>query len=150
MVDRDVVLAKVAAIDYCLKRIAEVRGPRSTTLLPVEVEEITELNLQRAIQAAIDLAAHVVSTEAYGLPDSLAGTFTLLEQQGIIDAQLASQLRRKVSFRNIAVHEYETLDPAVVTRIVEERLDDLRAFSGRIVDRFGQDLGTTDPVLPSF
>ena len=55
MVDRDVVLAKIAAIDRCLGRIAEVRGPRGAVLLPVEAEEIIELNLQRAVQAAIEL-----------------------------------------------------------------------------------------------
>jgi uncharacterized protein YutE (UPF0331/DUF86 family) len=146
VVDRDVVLAKMAAIDYCLRRIAEVRGPRSAILLPLEAEEIVELNLQRTIQAAIDLAVHIVSTEGYGLPDSVAATFALLEQQAVIDAQLAGHLRRMVGFRNIAVHEYQTLDPAIVARIVEERLDDLRAFTGRVAERFGPDLGMIGPT----
>jgi hypothetical protein len=35
MVERDVVLAKVDVIDRCLKRIAEVRGPRGAALLPI-------------------------------------------------------------------------------------------------------------------
>lgn len=51
-----------------------------------------------------------------------------------------------VGFRNIAVHEYQTLDPAIVARIVEERLDDLRAFTGRVAERFGPDLGMTGPT----
>ena len=140
MVDRDVVLAKIAAVDRCLERIAEARGPRSAVLLPLEAQEIVELNLQRSVQASIDLAAHIVSTEGYGLPDSVAGTFTLLEQHAIIDAQLAQQLRRMVGFRNIAVHEYEALDPMIISRIVEERLGDLRAFTARVVERFGPDL----------
>lgn len=141
MVDRDVVLAKIAAIDHCLGRIADVRGPRSATLLPLEAEEIIELNLQRAVQAAIDLAAHIVSTEGYGLPESVAGTFALLEQHAVIDSGLADQLRRMVGFRNIAVHEYDTLDPAIVTRIVEERLGEDGAFCALVVERFGEDPG---------
>jgi hypothetical protein len=32
-------------------------------------EDITVLNLTRAAQAAIDLAAHVVATKGYGLPE---------------------------------------------------------------------------------
>ena len=51
MVDRDVVLAKVATIDRCLGRIAQTRGERRAVLLPVEVEELVILNLQRAVQA---------------------------------------------------------------------------------------------------
>jgi uncharacterized protein YutE (UPF0331/DUF86 family) len=34
-----------------------------------------------------------------------------------------------VGFRNIAVHDYRTLDLAKVRRIVEDRLSDLSAFS---------------------
>ncbi len=67
MVERNVVLAKVAVIDRCLQRIGEVHGGRAGGLLPVDVEDITVLNLTRATQAAIDLAGHVVTTEGYGL-----------------------------------------------------------------------------------
>ena len=53
MVERDVVLGKLATLDRCLRRIAEVRQP-DRGLQPVDVEDLTELNLQRAVQAAID------------------------------------------------------------------------------------------------
>ena len=137
MVDRDVALAKIATIDRCLQRIADVRGQRRAALLPVDVEDIVLLNLQRAVQAAIDLAAHVVATEAYGLPASVADAFSLLEGQGVLDALLAERLRRMVGFRNILIHNYRALDPAIVETIIVRRLDDLRAFSARIVARYG-------------
>jgi uncharacterized protein YutE (UPF0331/DUF86 family) len=137
VVDRDVALAKIATIDRCLQRIADVRGQRRAALLPVDVEDIVLLNLQRAVQAAIDLAAHVVATEAYGLPASVADAFSLLEGQGVLDALLAERLRRMVGFRNILIHNYRALDPAIVETIIVRRLDDLRAFSARIVARYG-------------
>ncbi len=105
MVERDVVLAKVAHIDECLRRITEVREP-GRNLLARDVDDLLELNLQRAVQAAIDLAAHVVSTEGYGMPGTLSETFTLLERQGLVAADLAERLRRMTGFRNVAVHEY--------------------------------------------
>jgi uncharacterized protein YutE (UPF0331/DUF86 family) len=137
VVDRDVALAKIATIDRCLQRIADVRGQRRAALLPVDVEDIVLLNLQRAVQAAIDLAAHVVATEGYGLPASVADAFSLLEGQGVLDALLAERLRRMVGFRNILIHNYRALDPAIVETIIARRLDDLRAFSARIVERYG-------------
>jgi len=137
MVERDVVLAKVAAIDHCLARIREVRSGGDRHLLPVDVEDIVVLNLQRAAQAAIDLAAHVVATEAYGLPADLADTFTLLEQHGVIGSELATRLRKMVGFRNIAVHQYEALDPRVIDAIVEQRLGDFRQLADAITKRFG-------------
>jgi uncharacterized protein YutE (UPF0331/DUF86 family) len=137
MVDRDVVTARVATIDRCLERIALTRGERRAVLLPVEVEDIIHLNLQRAIQAAIDLATHVVTTEGYGLPDSVAASFSLLEGQAVVERDLAERLRRMVGFRNIAVHDYQTLDSRIVEAIVTRHLDDLRAFAAGVIRHFG-------------
>jgi uncharacterized protein YutE (UPF0331/DUF86 family) len=137
MVERDVVLGKVAAIERSLGRIHQVRAERHRYPHPGDVEELIVLNLQRAAQAAVDLAAHVVTTEGYGLPSSLAEAFTLLEKNGVIDADLAARMRRMVGFRNIAVHQYEQVDPAVVEAIVERHLDDLRVFAARVAARFG-------------
>ncbi len=137
MVDREVVTGKIAVIEHCLDRITEVHGARRAELLPADVEDITLHNLQKAIQAAIDLANHVVTAEDYGPPDSQAAVFTLLEKRGIVDPALAVHLRKMVGFRNIAVHEYETVDPAIVEAIVQHHLGDLRAFSRRILEVFG-------------
>jgi uncharacterized protein YutE (UPF0331/DUF86 family) len=139
VIDRDLVLARIATIDRCLARIAEVRGERRQDLLPVDVEDIASLNLQRAIQAAVDLANHIISTEGYGTPDSTAGVFTLLQQRGVLEADLATRLRKMVGFRNIAVHEYQTLDPAILESILERHLGDLRSLAGRVIERFGLD-----------
>jgi uncharacterized protein YutE (UPF0331/DUF86 family) len=139
VIDRDLVLARIATIDRCLARIAEVRGERRQDLLPVDVEDIASLNLQRAIQAAVDLANHIISTEGYGTPDSTAGVFTLLQQRGVLEADLATRLRKMVGFRNIAVHEYQTLDPAILESILERHLGDLRSLAGRVIELFGLD-----------
>lgn len=139
MIDRELVLAKIATIDRCLARIAEVRGERRRDLLPVDVDDIASLNLQRAIQAAIDLASHILSTEGYGTPDSTAGAFTLLQQRGVLEADLATRLRKMVGFRNIAVHEYQTVDPAILESILTRHLGDLRALTSRVSAHFGLD-----------
>jgi uncharacterized protein YutE (UPF0331/DUF86 family) len=136
VVNREIVLAKLALIERCLSRIAEVRGVRRPDLLPVDVEDITLLNLQKAVQAAIDLATHVVASEGYGMPDSQASVFTLLEARGLIEPELAGRLRKMVGFRNIAVHEYEAVDPAIVEAIAKHHLGDLRAFGSRVVEAF--------------
>jgi uncharacterized protein YutE (UPF0331/DUF86 family) len=137
VVDPDIVVAKLDVIARCLGRIDAVRDGKRKELDTVDVDDIIAINLQRAVQAAIDLAAHVVTEEGYGVPDSTAGFFTLLEQRGIIDGELAGRLRRMVGFRNIAIHEYRSVDPAIVEAIVEKHLGDLRALGARIVNAFG-------------
>jgi uncharacterized protein YutE (UPF0331/DUF86 family) len=99
-------------------------------------QDIIVLNLQRAVQAMIDLAAHVVAREGLGVPDDLAASFELLKRAGTIDAELADRMRRMTGFRNVAVHEYRKLDPAVVAAILRERLGDLRGFARAIAERF--------------
>ncbi len=141
MVERDVVLAKIGSIDRCLRRIAEVRHP-DRGLRRQDAEDIQELNLQRAVQAAIDLATHVVATEGYGIPGTLAEAFTLLERQGIVGRELADRLRRMTGFRNVAVHEYTSIDPKIVQAILDHHLEDLRELSRIVLDRFGIDTGS--------
>ena len=136
MLDRDLVLAKADTLERCLARIAEVR--ERSAMRALDLQDITVLNLQRAVQAMIDLAAHVVSREGLGLPDSLGANFTSLEHAGVIGADLAEHLRRMTGFRNVAVHEYRRLDPAVLEGIVRERLADLRTFAATIVKRAGR------------
>lgn len=137
MLDRDLVLAKVDSLERCLSRIADAREASSPARPAVDVQDITALNLQRAVQAMIDLAAHVVAAEGLGVPDSLGASFTLLERANILDPALAEQMRRMTDFRNVAIHEYRRLDPAVLDAIVRDRLGDLRAFAARIVTLAG-------------
>jgi len=53
------------------------------------------LNLQRAVQAMLDLAAHVVAREGLGVPD-LAASFELLKRAGILDDDLADRMRFRI------------------------------------------------------
>ncbi|HEY5242756.1 MAG TPA: DUF86 domain-containing protein [Polyangiaceae bacterium] len=136
MVERDVVIAKAATIERCLARVAEVRSRIPGTLLPIDVEDIVVLNVTRAAQAAADLAAHVVAAEGFGLPDSLATAFTLLEKHGVIDPALAGKLRAAMGFRNVAVHSYETVDSKIVEAIATHHVHDVRRFAAEMVARF--------------
>ena len=125
MIDEDIVLAKVAIIQRCLRRIREKVGMTPERLDDPDIQDIVVLNLQRAIQAAIDLAAHLVAEEALGLPSSLRENFQLLGRAKIIPAELAEKMQKMVGFRNIAIHEYQNLNPIILKKIVTERLDDL-------------------------
>jgi len=136
VVERDVILAKAATIERCIARVAEVRGRAPGALLPIDVEDIVVLNVTRAAQAAADLAAHIVAAEGYGLPDSLAAAFTLLEKQGILEGPLAASLRAAMGFRNVAVHSYEAVDSKVVEAIATHHVNDLRRFASEMAERY--------------
>jgi uncharacterized protein YutE (UPF0331/DUF86 family) len=131
-VTADAALAKLASIERCLHRIRSVTGGDPEAVEDLDVEEIVVLNLQRAIQAVIDLAAHVISGRRWGLPDSLKAHFRILTDQRVIDPELGSRLQAMVGFRNVAVHEYDRLDRDILKAMVANHLVDLEDFSRAI------------------
>lgn len=126
----DVLLNKAASIERCIARVREVYAgdPRHLTADLTRQESII-LNLQRACEAAIDLAMHLVRKHRLGIPQESREAFDLLASAGIIDERLAGALKRMVGFRNVAVHEYTRLSLEIVQAIIETRLDELLAFS---------------------
>jgi len=42
-----------------------------------------------------------------------------------------------VGFRNIAVHQYQTLDLAIMLAIAEKHLGDFHIFAARVLDHLG-------------
>jgi len=124
----DVLLNKTAAIRSCLKRIqAEYCGQKANLENLTKQESIT-LNLQRACELSIDLANHIVREKKLGIPQSSRDTFSLLENAGIIEAQLSSGLRNMVGFRNIAVHDYQKLSIMILEKILINNLSDFDKF----------------------
>lgn len=71
MIDSDIFFAKTGVIKKCLSRIREYTRLKPESLDELDAQDIFVLNLQRAVQAAIDLAAHVVSSEGLGMPRDL-------------------------------------------------------------------------------
>jgi uncharacterized protein YutE (UPF0331/DUF86 family) len=137
MPDRDIVLAKVAAIQKCLKRIREVTALDPGGLDNLDVEDIFVLNLQRAVQSAIDLATHIIAAEGLGIADTIRGNFALLEDAKIIDKSVSKKMESMVGFRNIAIHNYQSLDPRILRTILTEHLQDLEEFYTTILSHFG-------------
>lgn len=59
----------------------------------------------------------------------------ILAEQGWIDEYISDQLQGMAGFRNILVHDYATIETAIVLRVLETRLPDLREFGSSIASR---------------
>lgn len=132
MIDRDIIHAKIGIIKRCMGRIQDVTRGNQAALDAVDVQDIFVLNLQRAVQGALDLAAHVVASEGLGMPQELREHFDLLESKKIIDPLLCGKMKKMVGFRNVAVHDYQTLSPEVLKSILKNSLGDLEEFYAAI------------------
>jgi uncharacterized protein YutE (UPF0331/DUF86 family) len=132
MSELDVVLSKVNVIKNCLMAIEKAGVFEKDEDFKLS---IYELNLQRAIQACIDLANLVLSKEGLGLPNSYRQSFEILSKHQVIDEALKLKLVSMVGFRNISVHDYEQIKPAIVHSIVKNHLVDFESFYTLIFQR---------------
>ena len=89
----DVSLNKAAIIERCLRRVAEEYAGDPARLANFTYRDAIVLNLERACQAAIDMAMHVVARDHLGVPQTTGGAFDLLAEAGRIESGLAGLTR---------------------------------------------------------
>jgi uncharacterized protein YutE (UPF0331/DUF86 family) len=125
----DVILNKAQTIERCINRIKEeYSGFENEIETNYTKQDAIILNIQRACEAAIDIAARIIRLEHLGLPQSGRDMFVLLEQANIIPEQLSKRLQSMVGFRNIAIHNYVQINLDIIKNIIEKRLDDFFEF----------------------
>jgi uncharacterized protein YutE (UPF0331/DUF86 family) len=133
-VERDVVLRKLETLRRCVERIESKRPPDTRALeQDYDLQDIISVNLERAIQASVDIASVLLAERGPGTPATMGESFPLLADSGIITTDLAERLRKAVGFRNISVHEYEKIDWSIVFSIVTDRLEDFRSFTRSVL-----------------
>ena len=91
------------------------------------------LNIQRACEAALDMGLHIIRRERLGVTQSARDTFTLLAQAHWLTPAVAEQMKRMVGFRNVAVHDYQSLQLPITLNILTLHLDDFLVFSRQML-----------------
>ena len=131
MTDADLILKKLAFIETCL---SELRSLAHGERIAVDVKErrFVEHTLQICIQAVQDIASHIVSDQRLGEPSANVALFVLLVQAGWLTESTALFLRAAVGFRNVLVHGYTAVDPAIVREVLEKHLVDIDQFVAEI------------------
>lgn len=123
----DVALNKAATIERRLRRVREEHA-RDPEFADQTRQDAAVLNLQRACQAAIDLAMHRARVDGLGIPQESRDAFRMLVASGGLPDALGAQMQRMVGFRNVAVHDYQALSLPVLRAIVTGHLGDFEAF----------------------
>ncbi len=133
----DVVLNKIQTIERCLRRIREeYAGEKDNFRKNYTKQDSVILNLERASQASIDIATHIVKARNLGLPKSSRELFEMLADADIISDSSCKQMQGMVGFRNIAVHDYQNLNIDIVIAIVEKHLEDFEVYIKDIFDGY--------------
>ena len=137
MSDQGLVAKKLALIETCVAQLRSLARPEALRT-DIREERFVEHTLQVAIQAALDVASHVVSDDRLGEPETNRELFDLLVRAGRIAPELAATLRDMAGFRNVLVHGYQDVDLGVVEDVLRSHLGDLLAFVAAIRARPGR------------
>lgn len=133
--DRSIVDQKIESLRRCLERVSTKLPPTVQALQnDPDAQDIVSLNLTRAVQLCIDLAAHWLSDQGqYPAPKTMGQTFDVLAEAGLIEPELAHRMKKAVGFRNVMVHSYDEIDWAIVHAIGHNHLDDFKAYARAIL-----------------
>jgi uncharacterized protein YutE (UPF0331/DUF86 family) len=134
MTDAELVAKKLALIETYVAELERLARPDQIAS-DVRERRFVEHTLQIAIQAALDVASHIVSDSRLGEPRTQQALFDLLADAGWLTRDLAAAMRRAAGFRNVVVHGYSAVDPEVVRDVVEHHLVDLLGFASAIRSR---------------
>jgi uncharacterized protein YutE (UPF0331/DUF86 family) len=127
MTNLEIVAKKLAFVEQC---IADLRTKAKPEQFGHDLlqRRFAEHTLQLAIQAALDVASHIVSDERLGEPKTNAELFAALTRAGLVPQELGIPLAKMAGFRNVLVHAYVEVDVALLAQVVRERLEDLERF----------------------
>lgn len=123
----DICLNKAAIIERSIRRMRQEYTANPALDNFTHIDAMT-LNIERACQAAIDLAMHLVARDRLGVPQTSAEGFRLLHEAGYISSDLLGEMTAMTGFRNIAMHEYQAMDLSVLHRITQTRWQSLVEF----------------------
>ncbi|RKD25615.1 hypothetical protein BEP19_01340 [Ammoniphilus oxalaticus] len=129
----DVILNKVSVIERCIQRIKQVYENNPFNLQDFTKQDSIVLNIQRACEATIDIAMHIVSEKRLGLPQTSRDAFDMLQSHSIIDEEMAKRLKAMVGFRNIAFHDCQTINLEILKQIVQKHLTDFTDYTKQIL-----------------
>jgi uncharacterized protein YutE (UPF0331/DUF86 family) len=130
----DVVLNKAATIERCIARAREEYQKDPTTFATdITRFDAAILNIQRACEASLDLAHHLIRRDHLGLPQSARDAFELLRAAQRIPDEVADALKKMVGFRNVAVHDDQTLHAPIVLAVITHHLADCERFVAAVL-----------------
>lgn len=135
MVDVDRVRSNLGSLEEYLRGLADKQNcTKEEYLGDRDLRDIVERRFEKAIQASLDIAAHVVASEGYREPEDYGDLFRILEEESVLSHRVADRMVAMAGFGNVLAHEYSDIDDEIVHDNLQD-LEHFRSFAEEI-DRF--------------
>jgi uncharacterized protein YutE (UPF0331/DUF86 family) len=135
MVDKSLILRKIAALDEYVGQIKEYESLSGKEYAANwKIQRIVERTLQMMIETCLDISSHIISHEKLPVPETYADMFRILVRNGILSDLQLGALEKMAKFRNIVVHDYEKIDADILIGILKNNLNDFEKFKLSIIE----------------
>ncbi len=133
MVDRTRVAAKLADLAERISRVRKhAKASPAELAADRDAMDLVAFNLMLSVQAAADIASHLIADEGWPAATTLAQSFQRLADRAVVATGTADALARAVGLRNIVAHGYGGADPALVHAAATSGLADLESFAREV------------------
>lgn len=113
---------RISRMEFTLEEIGSNR----------DIQDLISHRLHIAVESAIDIAAHIVSSLGLYQKEESKDFFDELGKQKVITPQLAQNMGKACGLRNLIVHEYGKLDFSKLFYDYKDDLKDLEEFNRQI------------------
>ena len=129
MTNISVIENKVSLIKKYLKILQRYQKYSKKEIVKnVDIRGATERYLYLVVQATIDLAGAIISFKNLRKPTTMSENFYILNEEKIINSDLAEMLIKMTGFRNVIVHDYEEINYDIIYDVLKNRLKDIEKF----------------------
>lgn len=121
----EVYYRKFELIDDSLRKLEEIKKENPSLERyrnSWKDKDSAERNLQKTIEAIIDLGKMLVADKGLREPGNNREVFLILEEKNLFPAEFISLIDKMIGMRNILVHSYDRVDEAVVYGILQKNL----------------------------
>lgn len=128
---------KLENLRRCVQRIEQKYSSATAAINEdFDLQDIIALNLERAVQSCIDIAAHLAADLDDAGTMSSAALFSELGKHSIIPPELGLKMGKAAGFRNLLVHRYTSIDWIRVYAALPEDIKTLRAFASAVASHY--------------
>lgn len=138
MVDRDFIQRKTGRL---AEYITDLEEQRHISVAEWETNKMLrnhiERTLHKAVENCLDIGKHLIAGLNLRTPEDYKDIMIILTEAGVLPQEKLSKFKKVAQFRNVVVHDYETIDPQVIMSILRNDLEDLRLFARAVRNRVG-------------
>lgn len=132
MTNPEIIKERLKEIDENLKILSDLsKMPLPAFVSDIKAIKIAERCLEISIQCILDICHHIIAENNWPRPRDNQEAIQIIGQKGVIPLSFAKKISPMAGLRNILVHEYTKIDPAIIHKNLKH-LRDFRQFQRHI------------------